>query len=118
MDFTYTETQDMIRDTLARFLGDTYDFETRQEVASLSEEGRDPGDLDARWRTELGMLGASFCRRAWRPWRRRARKHAIIMEELGKVHRASSPICQTVVIGRRRAEARVGGAIGDDKFIP
>ena len=31
MDFTYTETQDMIRDTLSRFLADTYDFETRQK---------------------------------------------------------------------------------------
>jgi hypothetical protein len=29
MDFNYTETQDMLRDTLARFLADTYDFETR-----------------------------------------------------------------------------------------
>jgi len=31
VDFTYTETQDMIRDTLSRFLSDTYDFETRQK---------------------------------------------------------------------------------------
>jgi len=31
MDFTYNETQGMIRDTLARFLADTYDFDTRQK---------------------------------------------------------------------------------------
>jgi len=29
MDFTYTETQDMIRETLSRFLADTYDFDSR-----------------------------------------------------------------------------------------
>ena len=41
MDFTYTETQDMIRDTLSRFLSDTYDFETRQKFIN-SDSGRDP----------------------------------------------------------------------------
>ena len=58
MDFTYTETQDMVRDTLARFLADTYDFDKRRAMLA-SEAGRDP----AIWQslaTELGMLGAPF----------------------------------------------------------
>ena len=58
MDFNYTETQDMLRDTLARFLADTYDFETRKKMIA-SGEGRDPGI----WRalaTELGILSAPF----------------------------------------------------------
>src|SRR3546814_6762503 len=58
MDFTYTETQDMIRDTLARFLSDTYDFETRQKFVN-SDGGRDPAIWTALAR-ELGMLGAPF----------------------------------------------------------
>ena len=41
MDFSYTETQDMVRDTLSRFLADTYDFETRQKMLA-SDGGRDP----------------------------------------------------------------------------
>ena len=42
MDFTYTETQTMIRDTLSRFLSDSYDFDSRQKMIA-SEAGRDPG---------------------------------------------------------------------------
>ena len=58
MDFTYTETQDMIRDTLSRFLADTYDFETRQKFIN-SDAGRDPAIWTALAQ-ELGMLGAAF----------------------------------------------------------
>src|SRR3546814_2993994 len=58
MDFTYTDTQDMIRDTLARFLADTYGFETRQAFIA-GDEGRDPAIWTALAR-DLGMLGASF----------------------------------------------------------
>src|SRR3990167_7975078 len=58
MDFTYTETQDMIRDTLPRFLSDTYDFETRQKFIN-SDSGRDPAIWTALAQ-ELGMLGAPF----------------------------------------------------------
>ena len=55
MDFTYTETQDMIRDTLSRFLADTYDFETRQKFIN-SETGRDP----AIWTALAQELGQVF----------------------------------------------------------
>ena len=48
MDFSYTETQDMLRDTLARFLADTYDFETRKKMLSRPE-GTIQG-YGARWR--------------------------------------------------------------------
>src|SRR3546814_2994453 len=58
MDFTYTDTQDMIRDTLARFLADTYGFETRQGFIA-SDEGRDPAIWTALAQ-DLGMLGAAF----------------------------------------------------------
>ena len=65
MDLSYTETQDMLRDTLARFLADTYDFETRKKMLA-SPEGRDPGI----WRalsSELGLTSAPLPRNtaAW-----------------------------------------------------
>lgn len=108
MDFTYTETQDMLRDTLARFLADTYGFEQRQKMIA-SESGRDPGIWKAL-ATELGILSAPF-----------AESHggmdgghlenAIMMEELGKVI-AIEPYIQTVVIGGGALKA-VGGAVAD-----
>ena len=56
MDFSYTETQDMIRETLSRFLADTYDFDSRSKMIA-SSSGRDPGIWKALAQ-DLGMLGA------------------------------------------------------------
>ena len=108
MDFSYTETQDMLRDTLARFLADTYDFETRKKMLE-SPEGRDPGI----WRalaTELGILGAPFAEDHG-GLGGGALENMIMMEELGKVI-AIEPYLQTIVIGGG-AMKHVGGAIAD-----
>ena len=108
MDFSYTETQDMLRDTLARFLADTYDFETRKKMLARSE-GRDPGV----WRalaTELGILGAPFAEEHG-GLGGGALENMIMMEELGKVI-AIEPYLQTVVIGGG-AMKHVGGAMAD-----
>ena len=56
MDFNYTETQDMLRDTLVRFLADTYDFDKRQKMIAR-DSGRDPGIWKAL-ATDLGSLCA------------------------------------------------------------
>ena len=108
MDFTYTETQDMVRETLSRFLADTYSFDKRQKMIA-SDAGRDPAIWQALAQ-ELGMLGAPF-----------AEDHgglggghlenAIVMEEMGKVM-AIEPYLQTVVIGGGALKA-VGGALSD-----
>ena len=58
MDFNYTETQGMLRDTLARFLADTYDFDKRQKMIA-SDSGRDPGIWKAL-ANDLGILSAPF----------------------------------------------------------
>ncbi len=108
MDFTYTETQDMVRDTLARFLADTYDFDARQKMIA-SDAGRDPGIWKAL-ATELGMLGASFSEDHG-GLGGGALENALIMEELGKVI-AIEPYLQTVVIGGGALKA-VGGAQAD-----
>ena len=108
MDFTYTETQDMIRDTLARFLADTYDFEARQKFIG-SDEGRDPAIWTALAQ-DLGMLGASFAEEHG-GLGGGALENAIIMEELGKVL-AIEPYLPTVVIAGGALKA-VGGAQAD-----
>ena len=108
MDFSYTETQDMIRDTLARFLADTYDFDKRGKMIA-SDTGRDPGIWQALAQ-ELGMLGAAFSEDHG-GLGGGALENAIIMEELGKVI-AIEPYLQTVVIGGGALKA-VGGAQAD-----
>ncbi|MBU6251912.1 MAG: acyl-CoA dehydrogenase family protein [Alphaproteobacteria bacterium] len=108
MDFNYTETQDMLRDTLARFLADTYDFETRKKMID-SAEGRDPGI----WRalaTELGILSAPFSEEQG-GLGGGALENMIMMEELGKVI-AIEPYLQTVVIGGGALKA-AGGPLAD-----
>jgi hypothetical protein len=95
MDFSYTETQTMVRDTLARFLADRYDHEARMKIAR-SDAGWSP----AIWKAlaeELGILAAPF-----------GEEHGglgggpvenmIIMEELGRAL-VVEPYLSTVVIG-------------------
>ena len=112
MDLSYTETQDMLRDTLARFLADNYDFETRKKMLDRPE-GRDPGI----WRAlsaELGLTGAAFAEEHG-GLGGGALENMIMMEELGKVI-AIEPWLQTVVIGGGALKA-VGGAHAD-AYIP
>jgi alkylation response protein AidB-like acyl-CoA dehydrogenase len=108
MDFTYNETQAMLRDTLARFLADTYDFETRRKMVA-SDAGRDPGI----WRalaTELGILGAPFTEEQGGLGGGGV-ENMIVMEQLGEAI-AIEPYLQTVVIGGGALKA-AGGAQAD-----
>jgi alkylation response protein AidB-like acyl-CoA dehydrogenase len=108
MDFTYTDTQDMLRDTLARFLADTYTFDKRQKMLAM-EGGRDPGVWKAL-ATDLGILCAPFSE-AQGGLGGGALENVIMMEELGKVI-AIEPYLQTVVIGGGALKA-AGGAMAD-----
>ena len=121
MDFTYNETQEMLRDTLARFLADTYEFETRRKMIA-SDAGRDPGI----WRalaTELGILGAPFTEEQG-GLGGGAVENMIVMEQLGEAI-AIEPYLQTVVIGGgalkaaggAQAEALIPQIIGGDAII-
>ena len=105
MDFTYNETQGMIRDTLARFLADTYDFDTRQKMIA-TDAGRDPGIWNAL-ANELGLLGTAFGEE-YGGLGGGALENGLLMEEFGKVI-AIEPYLQTVVIGGGALKA-VGGA--------
>ena len=108
MDFNYTDTQDMLRDTLARYLADNYSFDHRNKMMA-HEGGRDPGI----WRamaTELGILGAPFAEEHG-GLGGGALENQIMMEKLGEAI-AIEPYLQTVVIGGGALKA-VGGAIAD-----
>jgi len=95
VDFNYTEEQSLLRDSVAGYLGDRYDFDTRQKVIK-SESGWRPEVWQA-FAEELGILGAPF-----------SEEHGglgggpvenmIIMEEVGK-SLVVEPYLGTVVIG-------------------
>ncbi|RLA60988.1 MAG: pimeloyl-CoA dehydrogenase small subunit [Gammaproteobacteria bacterium] len=57
MNFDFTEEQVMLRDSVARFIADNYDFDTRQNIA-----GSDEGMSRDNWQTfaELGWLSIPF----------------------------------------------------------
>jgi len=57
MNFDFTEEQVMLRDSVARFIADNYDFDTRQHIA-----GSDEGMSRENWQTfaELGWLSIPF----------------------------------------------------------
>lgn len=104
MDFTYTQTQDMVRDSLARFLADHYDFAARQKILA-GNNGRDPA-IWAALASELGILGASFPEQYGGLGGGHI-ENSIIMEELGKVI-AIEPYLQTIVIGGGALKAAGG----------
>ena len=108
MDLSTTETQTMLRDTLARFLADTYTFDARQKMLA-SPEGRDPGI----WRalsSELGLTCAPFAEEMG-GMGGGAIENQIMMEELGKVI-AIEPWVQTIVAGGGALKA-AGGPLAD-----
>ena len=108
MDFNYTDTQEMLRDTLARYCQDNYSFDARHKMMARPE-GRDPGIWNAMAR-ELGILGAPFSE-AHGGLGGGALENQIMMEQLGEVI-AIEPYLQTVVLGGGALKA-VGGAIAD-----
>ena len=108
MDLSTTETQDMLRDTLSRFLADTYSFDARQKMLA-SPEGRDPGV----WRalsSELGLTCAPFAE-AHGGMGGGPIENQIMMEELGKVI-AIEPWLQTIVAGGGALSA-AGGPLAE-----
>lgn len=108
MDLSYNETQGMLRETLARFLADTYDFESRKKMLA-SPTGRDPGIWKAI-ATELGLTCAPFAEEHG-GMGGGAIENMIMMEEFGKVI-AIEPWLQTVVIGGG-ALKHAGGALAE-----
>ena len=95
MDFNFTEEQSMVRDTVASFLRDKYDFETRRKIVASESGWR--ADYWRAFAEELGILGASFGEDLG-GLGGGAIDNMIIMEEFGKAL-VIEPYLGTVVIG-------------------
>jgi alkylation response protein AidB-like acyl-CoA dehydrogenase len=95
MDFNFTEEQSMLRDTVASYLQDTYDFDARRAIIK-SEAGWKPENWKA-FAEALGILGAPFSEElgglGGGPT-----ENMIVMEEFGKAL-VVEPYLGTVVIG-------------------
>jgi alkylation response protein AidB-like acyl-CoA dehydrogenase len=95
VDFSFTEEQSMLRDTVASYLADTYDFEARR-AAIRSESGWRP-EVWTAFAEELGILGAAFSEDHG-GLGGGATENMIVMEEFGKAL-VVEPYLSTVVIG-------------------
>jgi alkylation response protein AidB-like acyl-CoA dehydrogenase len=95
MDFSYSEEQSMLRDTVASFLRDKYDFETRKAIIRSDSGWR--ADYWKAFAEELGILGAPFSEDVG-GLGGGALDNMIIMEEFGKAL-VVEPYLGTVVIG-------------------
>lgn len=95
MDFSFTEEQSMLRDTIASYLADNYSFDARR-AAIASEAGWRPAVWKA-FADELGILGAAFSEElgglGGGPI-----DNMVVMEEFGKAL-VVEPYMGTVVIG-------------------
>jgi len=94
MDFSYTEEQLLLQDSVARFLRDNYAFDTFRRVSR-----REPGWRPEIWKqfAELGLLGASLPEDAGGLGGGPI-ETLIVMEEFGKAL-VVEPYVPTVVIG-------------------
>lgn len=95
MDFSFTEEQSMLRDTVASYLADHYDFDKRRAAV-----GKEPGWRPEVWKAfaeELGILGAPFSEELG-GLGGGAIDNMIVMEEFGKAL-VVEPYLGTVVIG-------------------
>lgn len=112
MDFSFTDEQSMLRDTVASYLADNYTFDQRRNVVS-----KEPGWNPAVWKAfaeELGILGAPFAEElgglGGGPI-----ENMIVMEEFGKAL-VVEPYLGTVVIGggflKHAGHDQIGDLIG------
>ena len=95
MDFNFTEEQSMLRDTVASYLQDTYDFDARRGIIK-SDAGWKPETWNA-FAEALGILGAPFSEELG-GLGGGATENMIVMEEFGKAL-VVEPYLGTVVIG-------------------
>ena len=118
MDFSFTEEQTLLRNTVQSLLQDKYDFDTRRKVAKSADGWRpeiwaqfaELGLLAAPFSEEMGGLGGG------------AIETMIVMEEFGR-HLVIEPYVETVVIAggflreggsAAQQEAHIPGIIGGE----
>ncbi|KAB7741514.1 pimeloyl-CoA dehydrogenase small subunit [Parvibaculum sedimenti] len=118
MDFSFTEEQTLLRNTVQSLLGDKYDFDTRRKIVKSAEGWSQPmwqqfaelGLLAAPFSEELGGLGGGSI------------ETMILMEEFGR-HLVVEPFVETVVLAGgflreggspAQQEAHIPGIIGGE----
>ncbi|MBX3497370.1 MAG: acyl-CoA dehydrogenase family protein [Parvibaculum sp.] len=118
MDFSFTEEQTLLRNTVQSLLADKYDFDTRRKVTKTAEGWRpeiwaqfaELGLLAAPFSEELGGLGGGPI------------ENMIVMEEFGR-HLVVEPYVETVVIAggflreggtAAQQEALIPGIVGGE----
>lgn len=112
MDFSFSEEQTLLRNSVAKFLADNYTFEKWRKF-TRSEQGRDT----ANWQhfAELGLLAASLPE-DFGGLGGGAIDNMVVMEEFGKAL-VIEPFVSTVVVGGGLI-ARDGAAALKDEFLP
>lgn len=100
MDFNHTEERTMLRDTLQRFLSDTYDHEKRRALIA-SDQPYDAAAFEAL--AELGILGALFGE-AQGGFGGAGFDLAVVFEELGRAG-VVEPVLPAVLTGGILADA-------------
>jgi alkylation response protein AidB-like acyl-CoA dehydrogenase len=108
MDFNTTDEQTMLRDTVSRYLADTYTFDARMKTVH-GGKGWNPAVWKA-FAEELGILGAPFSE-AHGGLGGGAIENMIVMEEIGRAL-VIEPYLPTVVIAGGALKA-TGGALAD-----
>lgn len=93
MDFSFSEEQTLLRNTVQSLLADKYDFDTRRKIVK-SADGWNP----AMWKqlAELGLLAAPFSEELG-GLGGGAIETMILMEEFGR-HLVVEPFVETVVL--------------------
>lgn len=112
MDFDYSVEQNLLRDTLASYLADHYDFETRRAAVAKPAGWRPKVWADLAER--LNLLGAPFPEEVG-GLGGGAIENAIVMEELGKAL-VVEPYLGTVVIGGGLLK-QAGGALAAEWLL-
>jgi hypothetical protein len=121
LDFSFTEEQSMLRDTVASYLADHYSFDQRRAML-----GQEPGWSPQTWKAfaeELGILGAPFSEELGGLGGGPV-ENMIVMEEFGKAL-VVEPYLSTVVIGggflkhsdHPNAEALIGQIIAGEAIF-
>eukprot|EP01037_Dinobryon_pediforme_P015865 gene15865-16028_t len=95
MDFNFTDEQNMLRDTVAKFVQNQYDFDTRRAIVKSADGWR--ADCWKVMAEELGILGAPFSEDHG-GLGGGAVDNMIVMEEFGK-GLVIEPYLGTVVLG-------------------
>jgi pimeloyl-CoA dehydrogenase small subunit len=94
MDFSFTEEQTLLRNSLSKFLSENYDFETFKKISRT-----EPGWSKANWKqfAELGLLAAPLPE-DYGGLGGSAVETMIVMEEFGRAL-VVEPFASTVVVG-------------------